>query len=268
MYENGQRPQYPRRPSSGLSPFSKRMLVMLAVFALLLPIVNLLKSSDGSIVKAGGLPGGAVSGAPLTAAAPATSTPTAPVPEAAAAAGSPTTAAAAEPAPTQAAPAPKVTSAPKQVPKKKAAAPTTVAKPKAATPKPKPAPTTVKPKPKSPPATAAKPKPAPPAPKPAPAPPPAPGKTYTPAEVESIIRQIWPDDIEDHALAIARRESRLNPTSRNYCCYGLFAIYYEAGKRLLNSIGVTSADQLLDPWVNTRAALAIYQVAGWDPWKL
>ena len=88
------------------------------------------------------------------------------------------------------------------------------------------------------------------------------------AEVESIIRQVWPDDLEDHALAIAQRESHLIPTSHNYCCYGLFAIYYEAGKRLLNSIGVTSPQQLFDPWVNTRAALAIYQVAGWDPWKL
>lgn len=266
MYENGQRPQYPRCPSSGLSPFAKRILVMLAAFALLLPIVNLLKGSNGNIVKAGGLPGGAVSGAPLTAAATTAPTPT---PEAAAAAAAPSTAAAAVPAPTQAAPATKAAPAPTQAaPKKNAPTPTAAAKPKAATPKPKPAPTTVKPKPKSPPPTAAKPKPAPPAPKPAPAPSPAPGKTYTPAEVESIIRQVWPDDIEDHALAIAKRESRLIPTSRNYCCYGLFAIYYEAGKRLLNSIGVTSADQLLDPWVNTRAALVIYQVAGWDPWKL
>ena len=109
------------------------------------------------------------------------------------------------------------------------------------------------------------------APKPAPARPPPSRRRRTPTplpQVESIIRQVWPDDLEDQALAIAQRESHLIPTSHNYCCYGLFAIYYEAGKRLLNSIGVTSPQQLFDPSVNTRAALAIYQVAGWDPWKL
>ena len=135
--------------------------------------------------------------------------------------------------------------------------PPTTAKAKAAPP--------TTPKPKAPPTTAPAPKPAPP---PAPAPITAPPNSYTPAQIESIIRQVWPDDLENQALAIAQRESHLIPTSHNYCCYGLFAIYYEAGKKLLNSIGVTSPAQLFDPWVNTRAALAIYQVAGWNPWKL
>ena len=96
----------------------------------------------------------------------------------------------------------------------------------------------------------------------------APAKAYSAAEVEAIVREVWPDDLEEQALAIAKRESKLIPTSRNYCCYGVFAIYYEAGKRFLNSIGVTSADQLFDPWVNVRAAFALYGIAGWQPWAL
>jgi hypothetical protein len=261
MYEQGYQPQYPRRPSQGLSPFTKRVLVMLVVFVLLLPIANLLKGSNGHIVKATGLPGGAVSGGPLTTqsttttmAPPVTDAAASPAAVAPSAAPGPTTA----PAPAQAAPKKKATTPPTTAAKRTTA---TTVKPKS------PATTAAK---QSAPTTAAKPKPAPTtAPKPvATTAPPPPPKTYTPAEVESIIREVWPDDLEDHALAIAQRESHLNPTSHNYCCYGLFAIYYEAGKRLLNSIGITSPAQLYDPWVNTRAALAIYQVAGWDPWKL
>ena len=52
MYEQGYQPQYPRRPSQGLSPFTRRVLLMLVVFVLLLPIANLLKGSNGHIVKA------------------------------------------------------------------------------------------------------------------------------------------------------------------------------------------------------------------------
>ena len=63
MYENGQRSQYPRPRSSGPSPFTKRILVMLVVFVLLLPLANLLKGSNGHIVQTTGLPGGARSAA-------------------------------------------------------------------------------------------------------------------------------------------------------------------------------------------------------------
>ena len=59
-------------------------------------------------------------------------------------------------------------------------------------------------------------------------------------------------------------ELRQNLLLRN----GRGAVPTEAGKRLLNSVGVTNANQLFDPWVNSRAAVAIYQAAGWDPWKL
>ena len=57
MHENGQRLQYPRPRSSGPSPFTKRILIMLAVFVLLLPLANLLKGSNGQIVQTTGLPG-------------------------------------------------------------------------------------------------------------------------------------------------------------------------------------------------------------------
>jgi hypothetical protein len=165
------------------------------------------------------------------------------------------------PAPTAAkAAAPPATAAPK-----KQAPATTAAKKQAPATAPKPAPTTAAPKPAP---TTAAPKPAPTPPAAAPAPPPPAAKAYSAAEVEAIIREVWPDDLEEQALAIAKRESKLIPTSRNYCCYGVFAIYYEAGKKFLNSIGVTSADQLFDPWVNVRAAFALYGIAGWKPWAL
>lgn len=272
MHENGERYQYARPRPSGLSPFAKRILIMLAVFALLLPLANVLKGSNGNIVQTTGLPGGAVSGGPLTAV---TTTTVAPVAD-------PSAAAAPDPSPSGSADttaaAPDTTAAApitQAAPQRKAATPSTAAKKAPATtakPKVTAPPTTAKPKVKvTTPPTTAKPKaPVTTAPKPAPAPAPvtAPPNTYTREQIEAIIRQVWPDDLEDRALAIAQRESHLIPTSHNYCCYGLFAIYYEAGKRLLNSIGITSPQQLFDPMTNTRAALAIYQVAGWDPWKL
>ena len=42
---------------------------------------------------------------------------------------------------------------------------------------------------------------------------------------------------------------------RNYCCYGLFQIYYEVHKGWLAGLGVNSASDLYDPVLNTRAAL-------------
>lgn len=92
-------------------------------------------------------------------------------------------------------------------------------------------------------------------------------RTYTAAEVEAIIRQVWPDELEEKAIEIATRESKLKPTARNWCCSGLFQIYYGVHHTWLAGIGVTSADQLLDPTVNANAAYALYQRAGsWKPW--
>jgi LysM repeat protein len=124
-----------------------------------------------------------------------------------------------------------------------------------------PAPATTQPKPAvtqptSPPATTA-----PPSTQPAP-----PANIYSKAQVAQIIRDVWPDSLEDEAIRIATRESNLIPTVRNACCYGLFQIYYSAHRTWLAGIGVTSAAQLYDPRVNASAALALYNSSGWAPW--
>ena len=87
-------------------------------------------------------------------------------------------------------------------------------------------------------------------------------------DVEGIIRDVWPDDLEDHALAIATRESRLVPTARNACCYGLFQIHFAAHRAWLAGIGINSPAMLLDARTNATAALALYQLDGWAPWSL
>ena len=95
------------------------------------------------------------------------------------------------------------------------------------------------------------------------------GPTYTAAQIEAIIREIWPDDLEDTALYIARRESNLNPYARNWCCYGLFQIYWEVHDVWLIPRGITSASQLFDPRTNTTVALWVYQRSGsFRPWGM
>jgi len=90
-----------------------------------------------------------------------------------------------------------------------------------------------------------------------------------PDDIKQIIRNVWPDDLEDRALEIAYRESRFVPTAKNFCCYGLFQIYWQVHDVWLDDIGITSASQLYDPETNARAAYALYQRAGgWGPWQL
>jgi len=94
---------------------------------------------------------------------------------------------------------------------------------------------------------------------------------YSPKEVIQIIREEWPDELEERAIQIARRESKLNPRAigiPNDCCYGLFQIYYRWHKSWLPSVGVENASQLLDPRLNARAAFRMYQRNnGWGPWQ-
>lgn len=91
----------------------------------------------------------------------------------------------------------------------------------------------------------------------------------TPGSVQQIIRDVWPDELEDKALEIAWRESRYDPYAQNFCCYGIFQIYWEVHRGWLDEIGVTSSQQLFDPETNARAAYALYQRAGgWGPWQL
>ncbi|CAB4897966.1 unannotated protein [freshwater metagenome] len=96
-----------------------------------------------------------------------------------------------------------------------------------------------------------------------------PSRTYSAAEAEQIIRDVWPDDLEDHAVLIAKRESNLQPTARNYCCIGLFQIYWSVHRFWLAAIGVSSANSLLDPRINASAAYVLYlRNGGWGPWAL
>ena len=82
-----------------------------------------------------------------------------------------------------------------------------------------------------------------------------------------IIRNIWPDELEERALEIAWRESNHRADVSNWCCHGLFQIHWEAHRSWLSSIGITSVNQLYDPTLNATAAYTLYQRAGgWGPW--
>ena len=98
----------------------------------------------------------------------------------------------------------------------------------------------------------------------------APAQTFKRAEVVQFIRDAWPDELEERALAIAQRESKLQPgvVNRSGCCYGLFQIYYRWHKTWLPNVGVNSAQDLLNPRLNAVAAYRMYQRNnGWGPWE-
>jgi len=99
----------------------------------------------------------------------------------------------------------------------------------------------------------------------------APGKKYTRKQVRSIIREVWPDDLEETALFVAQRESNLLHGvvgGKNNCCLGLFQIYWSVHKTWLSTIGIEQPSQLLEPQANAEAALALYRRNGnsWRPW--
>ena len=113
---------------------------------------------------------------------------------------------------------------------------------------------------------------------PEPSPEPTPGQSpaptperFTRKQSMAIIREVWPDDLEETALFIARRESNfvhhVVGGTRN-CCIGLFQIYYSVHRSWLANMGVSDASQLLDPRVNAEAALTLYRRNGnsWRPW--
>lgn len=89
-----------------------------------------------------------------------------------------------------------------------------------------------------------------------------------PQTVEEMIRSVWPDDLEERALVIAHRESRFVPTARNYCCHGIFQMYWSVHRGWLDDFGVTTLEQLYDPMINVRMAYELYKRAGgWAPWS-
>ena len=96
-----------------------------------------------------------------------------------------------------------------------------------------------------------------------------PKNSYTRAQVEAIIRAVWPSDLADEAVRIATRESNLVPTVRNSCCFGLFQIYFGANRSSLTAWSISSASALYDPEVNAFAAYAMYlRAGGWGPWGM
>ena len=87
-------------------------------------------------------------------------------------------------------------------------------------------------------------------------------------EVQALIREIWPDELEEKALQIAWRESNFKATAYNgTCCYGVFQIHWGAHRSWLGDYGIVTTNDLLDARKNITAAYAIYQRAGgWGPW--
>ena len=87
------------------------------------------------------------------------------------------------------------------------------------------------------------------------------------SQAVQIIRDAWPDDLEERALEIAWRESNHKSNVNNWCCYGLFQIHWNAHKSWLGTVGITSVSQLYDPVLNANAAYVLYQRSGgFGPW--
>ena len=94
-----------------------------------------------------------------------------------------------------------------------------------------------------------------------------PAERWTAKQAAAIIREVWPDRIEDRAVAIARRESKLNAASYSSCCVGLFQLHWQAHRSWMARMGIMSAQQLLDARVNAEAALELYRRnSGFGPW--
>jgi LysM repeat protein len=94
-----------------------------------------------------------------------------------------------------------------------------------------------------------------------------PPRTYSRSEVEQIIRDEWPDSLEENALFVVKRESNFNPLSHNWCCVGLFQMYWNVHKSWMKNYGVTKMEQLYDPRTNAKLAYATYQRSNsWRPW--
>jgi hypothetical protein len=91
-------------------------------------------------------------------------------------------------------------------------------------------------------------------------------ETWTPDEVQALIRAMWPGDSVDRALQVAYNESRYRSDAYNgNCCYGVFQISASAHAERLRARGLSTAD-LYDAKVNIEIAVEIFQESGWGPW--
>ncbi|MFM8563466.1 MAG: LysM peptidoglycan-binding domain-containing protein [Acidimicrobiia bacterium] len=92
-------------------------------------------------------------------------------------------------------------------------------------------------------------------------------RQYSRAELEQIVRDAWPDELEADAFFVVQRESNWNNLSQNSCCLGIFQLNWNSHKKWMANYGVTDRSQLLDPVVNARLALVTWQRSGgWRPW--
>ena len=80
-------------------------------------------------------------------------------------------------------------------------------------------------------------------------------------DVEAIIRDVWPDHVEDAAIRVAWCESRHIPTARNRWGFrGLF----QMGPREWRRYG--HGGNIYNPRDNAAGALRLYQARRWQPW--
>ena len=95
-----------------------------------------------------------------------------------------------------------------------------------------------------------------------------PERRFTAKKSRKIIRDVFPRRLHARALAIAKRESRMNAAGYSWCCVGLFQLNWWSHREWLANMGITSPQQLLDAQVNAEAALALYKRSGgWGPWE-
>jgi LysM repeat protein len=95
----------------------------------------------------------------------------------------------------------------------------------------------------------------------------APVANLSRSEVQELIRQTWPADEVETALAVARRESNFVATADNgWCCVGVFQIYWSVHRGWLDDFGITERSDLFDARKNIAAAYAMWQRSGWGPW--
>ncbi|MFR0352235.1 peptidoglycan-binding protein [Streptomyces sediminimaris] len=91
--------------------------------------------------------------------------------------------------------------------------------------------------------------------------------TRSAAQIETMIRQTFPSNLEDKAVRIARCESGLNEIAvgRNNNGSRDFGVFqFNNGGTLQSYLGTTS--RALDAPQNIAAAYRLYQARGWQPW--
>lgn len=95
-----------------------------------------------------------------------------------------------------------------------------------------------------------------------------PARVFSAKRSRAIVRKVFPKRLEQRALAIVQRESRMNAAAYNWCCVGLFQINWYSHNKWLSQMGVTTPEMLLDAQVNAEAAYALYKRSnGWGPWE-